>query len=484
MRAEEDSLGPTAETVTLSQRAKEAIGLRTETATKGWLPLEIKALGTIEALPTRTYVQHALLGGRVLDTKVDLGDQVKKGQTLAILESPEINRMAADLLNTRNSLSSDINKARSDYTSERNQAEARLTVAQTTNDRLIKLYEEKIAALKSLEAGKAELEVAKNRLENLRRKEQVDLQALDLRLKISLRSQIDRLKQLGMPESSIQEMLKSNVAVTMVPVTATRSGVVTAVHANPGETINGQDPLFDILDYSLVWAQAEVYESDMDRVADGQRVIVTANALPHFKFPGKISHVGSEVDTKKHTLPVRVEVPNAELRLKPDMFVELTIATREPVMAMKVPRDAIIDRAGHYCLFIEKQPLTYQLVRVSLGKSLGDDIEIVDGVAQGQKVVVRGAFQLEANLLKAQGTTDVFSHPTDTGNRAHRHDEHEDEHNKSATINPLLYVAFALVFGLGVGFATIFVRTSKSIRVSTDESKTTSEEEQQKSRSV
>ncbi len=480
----EDSVGPTTETVKLSERAKEAIGLKTEVAGKDWLPLEIKALGTIEALPTRTYVQHALLGGRVIETNVDLGDQVKKGQVLAVLESPEINRMAADLLNTKNSGTAEILKARSDYTSERNQAEARLTVAQTTNDRLIRLYEEKIAALKSVEAGKADLEVARNRLDNLKRKEQVDLQALELRLKINLRSQIDRLKQLGMPEASIQKMLKYNVAVTVVPVTATRSGVVTAVHANPGETINGQDPLFDILDYSLVWAQAEVYESDMDRVADGQKVTVYANALPHFSFPGTISHVGSEVDTKKHTLPVRVEVPNPELRLKPDMFVELAIATRGPVKAMKVPKDSIIDRAGHYCLFIEQKPLTYQLVRVKLGKSFGDDVEIVAGVEQGQKVVVRGAFQLEANLLKAQGTTDVFSHPTESSHGGHHHEDDDDDHKAAAAINPLLYVAFALAFGLGVGVATMFVRTSKSTKESTDVTKTTSEEEQQKSRSV
>jgi multidrug efflux pump subunit AcrA (membrane-fusion protein) len=453
---------PTGDIVTLSADAQKAIGLNVIEVKRLPLPREIAVFGTIEAMPTRTFIQHALLGGRVIDTKVELGDQVKKGQVLAILDSPEINRLAAETLNTKNNIETEIQKLRSDYASERKQNQARLDLAQSTYNRLITLHQEKIAALKSLETARTELEVAKNRLENIKKKEEVELQALELKLQISLRSLTDRLRQFGVPEESIKKMLVSKVAMLNVPVTSTRSGVITDVQANPGETINGESPLFDILDYTTVWAEAEVYEGDMDRVKANQKVTIRANAIPGVQFLGKVAHVGSEVDPTKRTLPVRVEIPNPNLRLKPDMFVELFIQTEEPTLTIKVPKDAVVEGSGHYAVFVQVKEGTYQMTRVVQGRSFGDDIEITQGLKPGQKVVARGAFQLDSNLLKAHGSTDSFTHPTEQ----HHHDEDEDDDdekptNNSPFANPLLLVMAAVAFVLGIGVASLFMRPSK-----------------------
>jgi len=464
------SNAPTGDIVTLSPAARDAIGLKVMEIQKLPLPREIAAYGTIEAMPTKTYIQHALLGGRILDVKAELGDQVKKGQILAILDSPEINRLAAETLNTKNNIDTEIKKAKADYATERKSAQSRLELAQATYNRLVTLMDEKIAALKSLETAKTELEVAKNRVDNLKRKEEVEINALELKLRISLRSLTDRLRQFGVPKEQIDKMLASDVAVLQVPIAGTRGGVVTDVHANPGETINGEDALFDILDYTIVWAEAEVYEGDMDRVAAGQKVWVKANALPGVKFEGKVSHVGSEVDPKKRTLPVRVEIPNPKLRLKPDMFVELFIQTEEPTLAIKVPKDAVVEGTGHYGVFVEVKPGTYQLTRVTQGRSFGDDVEIAHGLRTGQRIVSRGAFQLDANLLKTQGSTDAFSHPTEQS--AH-HDHEEEDGNKNNNdkppVNPMLIVLAVGAFVLGIGVAALFMRSGKRPEKSSDD---------------
>lgn len=470
----------TGDIVKLTPEAAKAIGLRVIEIKRLPLPREIEVFGTIEAMPTKTYVQHALLGGRIVETKVELGEQVKKGQVLAILDSPEINKLAAETLNTRNNIEAEIKKAKADYATELNQNQARLELAQATYNRLNRLLDEKIAAMKSLETAKADLEVIRLRIENIKKKEEVEIRALETKLKISLRSLTDRLKQLGVPDKQITEMLKSEVAVLIVPITATREGVITDVQANPGETINGDDPLFNILDYSTVWAQAEVYEGDMDRVAAGQKVTVRANAIPNTKFEGKVSHVGSEVDPKKRTLPVRVEIPNAELRLKPDMFVELYIQTEEPTLAIKVPKDAIVEGSGHYAVFVQIKDGTYQMTRVVQGRSFGDDIEIVQGLQPGQRVVARGAFQLDSTILKSQGSTENFTHPTEQ--RHHDKDADEPPTQSQNAFNPIWLVIASTAFILGIGVASLLMRSGKQSQIGT-ESTALSEEAEKSHRS-
>lgn len=461
--------------VKLTPEAEKAIGLKVVEVKRLPLPREIEVFGTIEAMPTKTYVQHALLGGRIVETRVELGEHVKKGQVLAILDSPEINKLAAETLNTRNNIEAEIKKSKADYATEKSQNQARLELAQATYNRLNKLLDEKIAAMKSLETARADLEVIKLRIENIQKKEEVEIRALEKKLKISLRSLTDRLRQLGVPDKEIAEMLKSEVAVLIVPITATREGVITDVQANPGETINGEDPLFNILDYSTVWAQAEVYEGDMDRVAAGQKVTIRANAIPNRKFEGKVSHVGSEVDPKKRTLPVRVEIPNPELRLKPDMFVELYIQTEEPTLAIKVPKDAIVEGSGHYAVFVQVKDGTFQMTRVVLGRSFGDDVEITQGLKPGQRVVARGAFQLDSTILKSQGSTDNFTHPTEQ--RHHDRDADEAPARDPNAFNPLWLVIAATAFIFGIGVASLFMRSGRQHQQGTEASSLSEEAE-------
>lgn len=454
-----ERIGASAEVVNLKPAAREAIGLEVTSVEQSKLPLEIVTTGAIEAIPTKTYIQHGLLSGRVYDVLVEQGDMVKEGQTLVILDSPEINRLGAEVLNTKNDMQLEITKVKSNYNADRNQAQVRLDLAKSNYERMKTLYEEKIASRRSIEAATVDLRVAESRLENIKKKETAELDSLKIKMKVTIESMTNRLKQIGLDDKTINQMLDSDYSILRVPIRSSRAGVVVDIQANPGETVSDNDPLFEVLDIATVYATADVYEHDMDRVEEGQKVVVTANAIPKKTFEGTITFVGSEVDKTKRTLPVRVKISNPGFKLKPDMFVSLRIQTQEPATSIILPKEAVIERTGHFGVFLEVKPGVYQLNYVQVGRSLGDEIEILDGLKVGQKVVTTGAFQLDAHLLKSK-STDLFSHPTET---EHHHDhggaEHDDHEQSKWNPAVILVIVGAMVFG---GLVTAVVMKSSA----------------------
>ena len=457
-----ESSGPIKETIKLSRNAREAIGLSTVSVSREPLSLEISTMGEIEAMPTRSFIQHALLSGRVSSVLVDLGQKVTAGQHLAILDSPEITKLSEEVLNSRTSISADIKKTRSQYASEIEQSQTRLQLAKSNYERMETLEKEKIASRKAKDTAKAELEVAKSQVDNLKRKRDIEISALNDRLDVTMQALLDRLRQVGVDQSVVDQMLKKNRPIQQVPVTSTRSGIVTDIQANPGETIGGTDPLFEILDLEKVWATADVYESDMGRVSVGQPVLVTAAALPGRKFVGKLTYVASEVDRTKRTLPVKAEIHNSDFMLKPDMFVKLYVQTEESATAILLPRESVIERTGHFFVYIEVKPGVYQMSRVETGRSLGDKVEILSGLNEGQKVVTSGAFQIDAQMLKSEGRTEQFSHPSESGHQHEHGDEEHDENSEQGSgmqFSPLFFVFGAATFILGSIITAIFVRS-------------------------
>ena len=399
-------------------------------------------------------MQHALLDGRVSQVLVDLGDTVSPGQVLAVLDSTTVNQMAAETLNTKTSIEAEIEKTKSQYATETEQAKAKLELAQHNYDRMNTLFKEKIVSSKSMQAAETELTMTRSNLKNCKTKMEVELKALRSKLKVSIQSLTDKLRQVGVSEAEITKMLKNQSSILQVPVRTGRSGIVTKIYANPGEGVNDQDPLFEVLDLNVVYATADVYEGDMNRVFTGQKVKVTTTAIPSKVWFGTVTYVANEVDPSKRILPVRVKIANDGLLLKPDMFVNIVIQTQEPTKAILLPKSSVVDKSGHMGVFIQVKPGVYQLKTVKLGRSMGDDVEIIEGLKSQDMVVTRGAFQLDAHLLKTSGDTENFSHPTESGHNhdhgnAHNHGTAEGESKEGAKLNPLMFVLITAAFVLG-----------------------------------
>src|SRR5262249_39812981 len=247
-----------------------------------------------------------------------------------------------------------------------------------------------------------------------------------------------------------------------VPVRTARAGVVTDIKTSVGSAIDPNDLLFRISDLSRVWATADIYEEDMSRVKLGELVNVRVAAYPNETFSGHLTFVGREVDAITRTLPVRIEIPNADIKLKPDMYADLTIETSEPKLAIIVPKDAVVHKTGHTLVFVQTAG-GYQPFRVQIGRSLGDDVEILEGLQPGQRVVVRGAFQLDAELLKSHGNKHLFVQPTE-GQELAENDEDSARPQGFSLAWPVLAVIVSAAFLLGFVISALAIRSSKRAR--------------------
>jgi membrane fusion protein, heavy metal efflux system len=452
--------GPWGDTITISQLGKAAIGLQTATVARKPLARSISTTGKIQSLPTREFDQEAVLVGRVLQMLVNIGDSVQVGQTLAILDSPEINQLAAETLQNKTQLETEISQVTTELDAEIEQNRASNELADINYKRNKKLFEEGIGALKDVQLSLADSRLATSRLRAAELKKEITLKGLQSKLKVSSSSLRLRLRQLGVPERSVEHMLAQQQTILHVPVTASRSGVITAIQTSVGQSVNQSTPMFSISDLSKVWAVADIYEDDMSSIRLGQKVTVRVSALPQNTFTGKITFIGKTVNALSRTLPVGVEITNPGLQLKPDMFANLSIETTEPTLSIIVPRDAVVERNGHYLVFVESQG-GYQTTRVKVGRRFGDDIEILEGLSAGQKIVIHGAFQLSAELLKSQGHADLFAQPTQGDHKEHSLDANADERNRGPGAQ-VIVILIAAAFFLGFLLSLLIMRGGRS----------------------
>lgn len=464
-RAAEDKVyrdeptGVVGEAISLSSLGKAAIGIRVEQVVKTQLPFQIYTTGKIEPIPTREFFQYALVTGRVKEVRVALGDAVKAGQVLVLLDSPEINQLAADTIQNKESIEADMKQQAAAMDAEIKQAQAQVDLWTSAHNRDKNLYAEGIAPRAQLEKSLSELINAQARLSSVVRTKEITQRALATKLKVSVDSMTHRLRQLGVKEGAIKEMLNQRHTVLTVPIATARSGVVTDIKTSVGSAIDPNDVLFRISDLTRVWATADIYEDDIAQVKLGEKVSVRLAAYPDETFFGHLTFIGREIDPVTRTLPVRIEIANPELKLKPDMYADLTIETREPKLTIIVPKEAVIQKTGHSLVFLATKG-GYQACRVKVGRSLGDNVEILAGLVPGQNVVVRGAFQLDAELLKAHGDRSMFAQPTE-GQELAEHDEERSAAPAGISLPPqIIAVIVTTAFLLGFVVSALVVRSA------------------------
>ncbi|PZM78217.1 MAG: hypothetical protein DKT66_24510 [Candidatus Melainabacteria bacterium] len=462
-------------TISLSDSAKRAIGLETTSVQLQSVSVRISTVGKIEAIPTREFVQHAPLSGRVTQVLVKPGDQVVAGKTLAILNSPEINVLAAETLQTKSQIEAEIKRSHAELDAEINQAIARVDLTQSNYNRDKQLYEEQIGSQKAMETSLAELKVAQSQLQMTKARKEAVLGGLTTKLKVSSDSLVRRLQQLGATQAHIQKMLKEQRALVNVPLVTARDGIVSRIDASPGQSIEPAVPLFVVSDLRRIWATANVYENDMSAIRIGQDVELTVAAYPERSFKGVVTFVSPTVDTQTRTLPVRIEIDNPDLSLKPGMFANLNISTAASRQAILIQRNALVQDADKYIAFIS-DPEGYRPVVLQLGKTFGKKVEIVSGLTPGDKVVVKGAFQLDAERLKLQGQTDLFTHPSEEAEE--EHESGQSSTGSTTQSQTLTLVAIAFLLGIALTIFSVFVLRARKL-VSKDNSRKSNAEQDQ-----
>ena len=362
---------PTSPQATSATSEAASHAIETETVAAQPIAGIIPATGKVLVSENRVAIIGPVHEGRLVRLYAGQGSKVKKGQKLADLESADIDQAEADYL-----------KALADYENALRTSVAEVKLAQATYDRTKILYEKTITAGKNLQAAEHDLEVAKA------------LAASSVAgTKAALTAARRHLLILGLKESAIDALASKPDMAAVFSLTSPIEGIVVERNATIGATVGTDANLFKIIDLSSVWIDANVFEKDLERVKLGQEVKVAVPAFPGSSFSGKVILVSSVVDPDTRSVKVRTEVPNPDGRLKPDMFANVEIITDLHRAAISIPQSAVLNDGGKTVVFVADGG-SFKKRIVTAGMQSSDRVEIIEGLTEGDKVVVKGNYLL------------------------------------------------------------------------------------------
>ena len=289
------------------------------------------------------------LQGRVVEVRAHLGGRVKAGDILLVVDSPEIAQ------------------AYSEYVKE----DSELQYATRAHELAKDLYEDKALPLKDLK--QAENELVKARAEFRRAKERL----------LSLRIAPEELdKPWDQQKITSRFEMKSPLA-----------GIVVERAVTPGQSVTGDSDhvLFTVADLDQLQVLADLYERDLALVKDGQFAVVKVEAYPDIDFPAKVTAIGDIVDPATRTIKVRAQVGNEAHKLKPEMFARLQLDVSDDAQFLAVPREAVVVMDGKQFVYVMEQDGKYVKREVKTATISPEQVRILDGLAQGERIVTKGA---------------------------------------------------------------------------------------------
>jgi len=355
-------------------------GIEVEIVTAKPIEWAITASGKILVTEDRVATIGPIHEGRIVKLFAGQGSAVRKGQRLASLVSADIDEAEAEYL-----------KALADLENANRTSAAEVKFNQANYDRNKLLFDKEITARKNLQQAEHDLELAKATAANA-----------TASAKVAVSNARRHLLILGLSDSAIDSLAKKqNLGSSVFALTAPISGVVVERNGSIGATVGTDANLFKIIDLSSVWIDASVFEKDLERVRLGQAVKVTIPAFPESTFYGKVILISSVVDPETRTVQVRTEVANRDGRLKPDMFANVEIVSAAKDTAISIPLSAVLDDGGRSVVFVADGN-EYKKKDVTLGIKSEDRVEITEGLAEGDKVVVKGNYLLMEQSKGAQ----------------------------------------------------------------------------------
>lgn len=332
--------------------------------------------GVLTTNGNRTARIASLVAGQVAERMVDLGSRVSAGEVLVALNAPEYTRAQTAFL----------------------QAWAQAEMSRKDYERAVVLRDQR----------------AIEEREFLRRQSVYEQQVSELRsaevILHSLGVHEDRIR--AIPENlDLSVDLEDHQALEpLLPIRTPISGVVIRRDVVLGDPVDPGQPLFTVSDLSVLWAQLDAYEEQIPRIGPDAEVVIRSPLFPNVDFRGRITVISDEVDPELRTVRVRVEVPNPDGSLRPNMFVRGFVRVRSgEVERIILPEDAIQFMEGRYVVFVALPPedgedhLRFEEREVVPGETLTEGRIILEGLDGTEEVVLDGAFTLKAEMTKGAG---------------------------------------------------------------------------------
>jgi Cu(I)/Ag(I) efflux system membrane fusion protein len=218
-------------------------------------------------------------------------------------------------------------------------------------------------------------------------------------------SSLQRLRSWDISDEQIKALASSGEARRTLTFRSTASGIVTEKKAVQGMRFMPGEALYQVADLSSVWVIADVFEQDIGLIKSGATARIRINAYPDKSFEGKVTYVYPTLKAETRTVPVRVELANPGMLLKPAMFAQVEVAVPSKGAVVTVPVSAVIDSGTRQIVLVQKAEGRYEPREVRLGARSDTDVEVLQGVKEGEPVVVAANFLIDAesNLMAAIG---------------------------------------------------------------------------------
>jgi len=320
---------------------------------------QLKVSGSIELDEKRVARVGSTVSGRVTEIKVLRGDQVKKGDVLAVVHSPVLAEAQLTYL----------------------QAQSHYDLSRKAVARAQLLFKEGVIAAAEQQRRESELVSSEAEWQAAR----------------------DRMHILGMTDADIKQLERSRKIQSVTALRAPIDGVVIDRKVSQGQVLEPADLAYTIADLSQIWVVGEVPERYSSEMYREKAVTVTIPALAGEKRKTQLSYVADTVTSQTRTLRVRAVLDNKNGRLKPDMLATLIIEGKAK-KRLAIPETAIVREENSDKVFVQLAQGQFELVSVKLGEEENGLRPVESGLKQGQEIVSNGVFYLNADrLLKLNG---------------------------------------------------------------------------------
>ena len=310
-----------------------ARSLKIDTVTISQLVNSITLTGKVGSDEDHVVPVNSMVSGIIQDVKVMLGDYVREGQTLALVRSSEIAGYSNDLVN----------------------AETNLRLAQTNLQKTKDLYKSGLASMTDSLNAEISVQQANSEL-----------------------NRVHSVLKINGASSQGEFVVKAPIGGFIVQKSAINNMAIRS---------DNSTSLFTISDLKTVWIQANVYESNISLIKQGENVDVTTLAYPGRVFKGKIDKVMNVLDPSSKVMKVRVVLPNPEYVLKPEMYASITVSDKENAKCLSVPSQALIFDHSQYYVLVYNSKTDIKITPVQVLNTVGDRTYLASGVNDGDKVV-------------------------------------------------------------------------------------------------
>src|SRR5215470_17789126 len=322
------------------------------------------AIGQIAFNDDASTVVQTPFSGRVTRLLAKIGDDVKRGDPLFEIDSPEVVQAQTDLIAALHS----VDKAKSQLLAAQRQAERqnRLIKDKATSQREVdQAINDEAAAQSDLKTAEGTLTFARNRLRVI----------------------------IGRDQAEVDRLERTRIVNPLITINSPIDGTVIARKVGPGQFVRADvaDPLYSVADLSTMWLKANVPEVDIPLIRVGQEIEVRVTAVPDRAFTAQVIAIGAASDASTRRVVVRSEIPNPDRALKSEMFASFKIAIGERRPAPSVPADAVVWQGDQAVVWAEREPMLFERRLVRTGLEQDGRLEIREGLQAGERVVERGA---------------------------------------------------------------------------------------------